>query len=206
MKSYSQNLEDLIALEYFGDYKGTLLEIGANQGSMLSNSLLLIENDWDAILVEPSSVFEQLKALHLTNMQVQCVNVAIGSKSGKMILHESLNHVPNGNDLALVSSLDYNETEKWRKNGVTFKETEVDVITFKDFLEMYPAKFDFISIDCEGVDWEILQQIDLNVVGCKLICLEWNGNANFNMNYTRYCNSFGLYEIHRNNENILYAK
>lgn len=205
-KSYSQNSEDLIVLDYFKDFKGTVLEIGANEGKTLSNSLLLIENEWSAILVEPSSVFEQLKAFHLTNMYVQCVNVAIGKESGKMTLHESFAHVPNGTDLALVSSLDYNETERWRNNGVKFKETEVDVITFKELTDMFPnTKFDFISIDAEFYDWIILQQINLKEVGCKCLCIEFNGNLELANTFTDYCAKFGMREIHRNLENQIFA-
>ena len=51
---YSQNGEQLIIEKYFGDFKGILLDIGANDGETLSNSRSLIKKGWQAVLVEPS--------------------------------------------------------------------------------------------------------------------------------------------------------
>lgn len=207
MKSYSQSGEDLIILNYLksiGITDGIVLECGSNDGLTLSNSRLLIEHGYSAVLIEPSSVFKQLNELYLTNMNVQCLKVAIGDKAGKMKFWESENHVPNGTDKALVSTLNFEETKRWA--NVKFNEIEVDVITFKDLLIKFDhRRFDVVSIDCEGFDWQILKQIDLRAIECKVLIIEWNGNADCNMNYTRYCNSFGLYEIHRNAENIIYS-
>jgi len=36
-------------------------------------------------------------------------------------------------------------------------------------------KFDFISIDAEGHDLEILRQMDLKALGCQMLCIEHGG-------------------------------
>lgn len=204
--SYSQSKEDKKILRYFNGRTGTLLEIGANDGSFLSNSKLLIENDWSAHLVEPSTVFKDLKKLHKENKNVKCYNIGIGTKNEKVKFFESGNHVPNGTDKALVSSVKFEETKRWRDAGVEFTEREVELKTFKDFWEeIGKPQLNFISTDTEGYDWDILQQIDLKEVGCECLIIEWNGDKDLEKKFTSYCGKFGLKETHRNAENIIYS-
>lgn len=206
MISYSQNLEDLFITDYFTGYKGTLLSIGENDGKTLSNARALIENfDWAAHLVEPSSVFYDLKRLYLGNENVHCYNVAIGEQQGIVDFYESGAHVPNGTDKALVSTLDFNETQRWV--NVDFKKIKVNVVPFNFLWEMTDfAKFDFISIDAEGHDLAILRQIDLQSVGCKCLIIEHNGSAELKGRYECICEDFGLKPALSNSENIIFIR
>lgn len=200
MHTYSQNKEDLFVLNYFNGFKGTLLEIGANDGQTLSNSLLLIENGWKAHLVEPSSMFDRLVALHGNNHNVTLHNYAIGGLiPSEMTFYESEAHVVGGKDLALVSTLDFEETLRWRNNGVKFHERKVPVKPY-DLKE----QFDFISIDAEGYDWQILSQIDLKGVSC--LCIEWNGVIENSIQFEDYCASYGLKLAHINRENLIFTR
>ncbi|MEO6633733.1 MAG: hypothetical protein ABIN13_18470 [Mucilaginibacter sp.] len=81
---YSQNNEDEFVLKYFGSFKGTLLEIGANDGADLSNSKLLIENGWHAHLVEPGSTCADLFLRHSLNPNVHIYNYGIGDRDEKV--------------------------------------------------------------------------------------------------------------------------
>lgn len=202
--SYAQNREDLFVLGYFKDFKGTLLEIGANDGVTLSNSKLMIENGWKAHLVEPSSVHDALSLVHKGNDKVLTYKVGIGGLDNDVTFYESGAHVPNGSDRALVSTAIIKETERWA--NVDFKEVQVPFLKFKTFLKFADTQtFDFISIDAEGCDWLILQQIDLEEVGCKCLCIEHNGDQSLIKSYTDYCDKFGLRPILRNAENIIFA-
>lgn len=200
MKSYSQNQEDLFVIKYFGDYKGTLLEIGANDGQTLSNSRALIENGWSATLVEPGATFKDLELKYDDNPNVRLLNYAIGSMASKLTFYESGNHVPGGKDRGLVSTLDFDETIRWRNNGVQFTERIVDVKPYN-----LTDRFDFISIDAESQDWTILQQIDLEKAACKCLCVEHNGDVKLKLNYIEYCLKFGLHPKVINNENIIFC-
>lgn len=207
MKTYSQNAEDLFVANYFGDYKGTLLEIGANNGSELSNSLLLIEKDWCAHLVEPASVFHDLHLLHSYNAKVICHNLAIADVHGLVTLYESGAHVPGGSDRALVSSLKKAETERWSLAGVKFEAVEVNTLPFDAFWELTGfAQFDFISIDAEGYDKMILKQMDLGLLGCKCLVIEHNGDEGLKTDFCAYCEPFGLKPALVNRENIIFVK
>ena len=78
---YSQNFEDQIIADYFDRIsllKGTVVDIGANDGKQFSNSLYFIENGWNAHLFEPSSqAFKLLSQLHDNNPNVKKYNAGI---------------------------------------------------------------------------------------------------------------------------------
>lgn len=203
----SQNNETKIAIDYFKGRIGTMLDIGANNGTDLSNSYDLIQMGWSCICVEPSSVFKELKELHGGNKKVSLHNVAIGETNGKLKFFESGAHVPNGTDKALVSTAVPQEMGRWK--DVDFEEVEVDVMTFNDFMlnnQHDSKKIDYISLDVEGMEWAILQQINLGLYDVDLLCIEFNGNKQFGRTFRTYCANFGLKEIHRNAENIIFAK
>jgi FkbM family methyltransferase len=205
LKSYSQNNEDLIVQQLFGSFKGRLLEIGANNGTMLSNSKLLIENDWKAILIEPSSTFAELQLLHKDNPNIICHNIGIGERDEIVTFYESGAHVPAGDDQALVSSVNYDETIRWRQSGVQFEEKKVQLLSWNSFLySTFIDKFDFISIDVEGLEWSILQQIDLDDIGCKVLCIEYNGDRELFKKFSEYCKGFRLVDC--NNENLIFSR
>ena len=205
--SYSQNSEDLIIENYFNGFKGVLLDIGANEGETFSNSRRLILQGWGAVMFEPSpSAFNRLSKLYKDCPLVAVHCVAISDKSGMLTFYESGAHVPNGNDISLVSTLDYNDTIRWRKSGVQFNEIEVVAKSWADVYRDLPKVFDFITIDAESMDWQILQQIDLTAVGCRCLCIEWNSKPELAHAYTAYCLQHGLTELHRNAENIIFCK
>ena len=111
---YSQNNEDEIISTYFGDYKGTLLDIGANDGETLSNSRLLIQQGWGASLVEPSlTCLKKLNDLYSLQTAVQIIPFAVSDYCGMADFWESGEHI-NGNDTSLISTLHETELERWK--------------------------------------------------------------------------------------------
>lgn len=205
---YSQNNEQQIISSYFNlaRHNLTLLDVGANDGITFSNSLGLIELGWKAFLLEPSSkAFDKLQKLHENNPNVFCLNYGLSSKTGKQKFFESGGY-EQGEDVALYSSTSENEIKRWG-DKVAFAETQANFKSVKSFLKMYyKEQFDFISIDTEGHDWEILSQIDLNNVGCKCLCIEWNSVPEMKNEIVPYCNNYGLKLIHENPENLILAR
>ena len=202
---YSQNNEEQIILKYFGVEKGTVLDIGANDGKTLSNSYACILRGWQGVMVEPSSkCFESLFQLHQGNCSVFSFNFAIAEKTGTLDFYESGEHLKNG-DHGLLSTLKESELERWKGSDNKFTKTKARAVTFKRFLELSRVKkFDLISIDAEGVDYEILKQMDLEKLGCKMLIVETNGVEN--EKYIDYCAKFGMTIYHRNQENLIFVK
>ena len=197
---YSQNNEQDIILQYFGSRKGFFLDIGANDGITLSNTYALQLQDWKGVLIEPSEeAFNRIKVRY----GVQKFNVAIGTEDGHCTFHEMGNHL-NAGDVSLLSTIKKTELKRWP--GVEFKERMTEVWTYKTLLKHSPLKFfDFISIDAEGVDYEILEQIDLKYT--DMVCIEHNSNSDLFQLIKTYCNNAGLYKCLLNNlENVIWAR
>ena len=202
---YSQGNEEKIITEFFGEFTGTLLDVGANDGKTFSNSLRLIEMGWSAVLIEPSpKAFAKLRELHKHHTHVHCVNIAIGDMNGNTVLHESGAHVPNGTDVALVSTVHVAEKERWKR--VQFEECEVDVLKMSTFQKIVQVqKYDFITIDCEGNDLIVLQQLDLTFT--KMLCIEWNGIEKSKVEILQYCDRFGMSNVvYQSGENLILTK
>lgn len=201
--SYSQNKEDIIFSDYFKSFKGHLLEIGANDGQTLSNSLYLIRLGWAATLVEPDlTSLEKLNVLHRANSNVKIAPYAIGNVTGEIPFYES-SSLLSAADHSLVSTTIESEQNRWNGINIHFKKTWVDCLTWSDFYKKYPAKYDLISLDAEGAEKFILPQMDLKEIGCKMICVEWNGK-DFDF-YNDIITKFGMRLIHTNLENLIYA-
>ncbi len=204
---YTQNKEEEFILNYFGDFKGTLLDIGANDGKTFSNSLALIEKGWKAILIEPSTIaHDKCKALHGRNENVLLFKVAISDKNAKGNLNVSGHHLPDQSDVALLSSLDNEEIKKWQGAGVKFENEEVNLVDFKTFNEgLDNTSYDFITIDAEGFDIIILKQIDLS--NTKLLCIEFNNIEENKKQIMDYCGMFGMNRIiYQSYENLLICR
>ncbi len=203
---YSQNDEDILIERYFRGKIGTLLSIGENDGKTLSNALAAIERGWSAVLVEPSkTAFEKLSTLHGGNQKVHLFNVAIGEQDGEADFFESGEHIGNG-DTSLISTLKESETERWKGSKFdNFTKTTVQVQTWQSFYASLPVKkFDLISIDAEGVDLFILQQMDLIEMGCQMLIVEFNGKREDE--YHTCAANGGLRLIAKNFENLIYAR
>lgn len=205
---YSQNEEDLHIANYFGEFKGNLLSVGENNGKTLSNSLRLIELGWKAVLVEPSPVaFKELYELHNKDENVVLSNCAIGTEDGDCILHESGAHFADNSDYALLSTIKQPEP-KWQ--SVSFKDVKVKLKTYKTFLDDLTEftdikEFDFITIDAEGVDIDILKQIDLT--NTKLLCIEWNSIKSVKQEILGYTSKFEMSNIiYQSAENLLITR
>lgn len=206
MAKYTQNNEGEIIKEYFKDFIGSCLSIGENDGKTLSNVLELIENGWTSVCVEPSlTAYERLWSLHEDNENVHCFQVAIGTKNEIVDFHESgsIELYNKEKNTSLVSTIKQEDYDKW-KDATTFETTKVQVITFNQLLEASPIKkFDFISIDAEGFDLEIVEQMNLKELGCKMLCVEFNWKDQDKFDAIILPQGYRL--VHKNGENLIYA-
>lgn len=204
--NYSQNLEQEAIIKYFGDYKGTFLDLGSNDGVTLSNTRALAELGWCGVLVEPSpQAFPKLKKLYEEEKKgcFYLYNCAIGKHNGKGVLHDSGELLKTG-DRALVSTMVKKETERFSK-VVPYDEVEVKVYRWKTFFNRLTIKkFDFVSIDCEGLDIDILKQMDLNALEVKCLCIEFNGNQTLKGEIDKIMEGFKI--IYTSGENLIYAR
>lgn len=204
--NYSQNSEQEAILKHFGVYKGTFLDLGANDGKTLSNTRALAELGWCGVLVEPSpTAFSKLKRIYETEKKgcFYVYNCAIGNHNGSGILHDSGTLLKTG-DTSLVSTMVAEEKTRFEK-VLSYQDVEVKVYRWKTFFNRLSIKkFDCISIDCEGLDLDILKQMDLNALGVQVLCIEWNGKQELKQEFDKIMKDFKI--IYTSGENLVYAR
>lgn len=200
---FSQSREESVILEYFGGKVGVFCSIGENDGQTFSNVRQIALNGWCGVMIEPSPrAFAKLKQLYQdTKGCFYLYNYAIGTTNGKVTLYESGELVHTG-DVGLVSTLIEKETERFKRT-VRYESIQVDCFRWKTARNRWKFKtFDFISIDIEGLEIEVLEQIDLS--GTSLICVETNGDLEKKAKLDEMLKDFKV--IYTSPENLIYAR
>lgn len=210
MINYSQNKEQEVILNFFKQsIQGNFLDIGANDGETLSNTRALALKGWGGVVVEPTRVaFSKLSNLYSNNESVLCVNCAIGNKKQKTKINVNGNHIGE-HDTGLLSTVKDEEKTRWK--GEIWETEEIDMVTYQNLISIVEGAtndvgftFDFISIDAEGCDIDILKQIDLRLV--RMVCIEWNSVYETYQAIDAICESFGMKLYYKNAENLIYAR
>lgn len=173
-KSKSQITQDLFVISELNFKKnGFFVEFGATDGINFSNTYMLEkEFNWDGILVEPAKVWwiELLK----NRPNVVTESLCVWKESNVNIeFNETKNSQTSTIDLYTNSDLH----RSLRKKG---KKYLVKTITLMDLLQKYnaPKIIDYLSIDTEGSEFEILNTIDFNKYTFKIITCEHNYTEN----------------------------
>jgi FkbM family methyltransferase len=169
LKSKAQLKQDMFVLDELG-YKrnGYFVEFGATNGVDFSNTYLLeTEMGWRGILAEPAKVWQDaLVANRKCCISFDCV----WSKS-----HEELEFNEVGAaDLSTIDVFsDGDEHATTRKEG---KKYNVYTVSLLDLLNKHkaPKEIDYLSIDTEGSEFEILNAFDFDAYKFKVITCEHN--------------------------------
>jgi len=162
-ESFSQYGEDKGVWEFFQRKRdGYFVEVGAHHPSFLSQSLLLERNGWRGVLIEPLPNFCDL--LREQRPRSRVVQAACGSPARRGIRKFYVSK-----DKAL-SSLDKNLIHP---QAVYDGDFEIEVRTLDDILaESGEAHIDFLSIDVEGNELDVLHGFSLGSKRPGLIIVE----------------------------------
>lgn len=172
MTTYSQYGEDLVIAEIFAKQNrsgGRLLDLGAWDPREKSNSRLLIEQGWSAVLVEPSPgplhnlVIEYGKRGRGYGDKVEVIAAAVGLEPGLVRMQIT-------DDAVSSSKGDVHET--WKEAGGYFGWMWVPVITLQNIFDRFAGPYDFINIDCEGLSVDIAMELLKTEAFPKVICVE----------------------------------
>lgn len=199
---HSQNNEEKYILEYFGNYVGTFLDLGCNDCLTFSNTRALALKGWRGIFVDPSpKAMERCKTLYNGYKGYYFYPVAVSSHNGKAMLHES-GPLCTAADIGLVSTFHQAEVDRFKRT-VKYEPIEVKTFKWKTFYNRLRIKqFDFVNMDCEGDELNILPDMDLSNV--KAVCIEWNSKPELKAEYDKHLNGFRV--IYTSGENLIYAR
>ena len=168
-KSKSQLRQDLFVLSEL-DFKGAgfFVEFGATNGIDLSNTHLLEkEFGWTGILAEPAKCWHQdLRANRNSHIDTDCV-----WRDSNSILN--FNEVDSAELSTINSYSSADHHQESRREGKTY---DVKTISLVDLLKKYdaPRLIDYLSIDTEGSEFEILNSFDFDKYEFKIITCEHN--------------------------------
>ncbi len=172
-KSYAQCGEDIIIenfLSGIGISKPTYIDIGTYHPILNNNTYLFYKKGGHGICIEPDDVFFRL--IRKNRKNDVCLNVGVGptenpsAKFYKMSSH-NLNTFSKSGAEQTASGTHYGKQQI--KNVVNIPLVTVSGIIKKYLNNKAP---DFLSIDAEGLDLEILNSIDFNIYRPKVIATE----------------------------------
>jgi FkbM family methyltransferase len=146
---------------FFGDTKGFFVEVGANEPRVRSQTWHLEQAGWSGLLIEPQpDLARELRAMRMA--KVFGVACSSPDNAGRTLpLHVA----------GPLSSLD---RAGMAPGAAPEKVIEVPIRTLDSVLEeaQAPVGFDFLSIDVEGHEIEVLRGFDIARWQPRLILLE----------------------------------
>ncbi|POY41210.1 hypothetical protein C3L50_01430 [Flavobacterium alvei] len=173
---YSQVRQDefLNIVVFNNKENGYFIDIGAHNGQTFSNSLFFeLYKNWKGICIEPNpNVFKKLDSFRKSIN----LNVCIG-ESDKVVKFtqiegyaEMLSGISEKYDKRHIERI---ERDLESKGG---KRTEIDVKMMKldSIEELKNRQVDFVSIDTEGNEFDILSSINFNKIDIKALVVENN--------------------------------
>lgn len=194
---YSQNKEDEIVSSIFGDYTGRLLEIGAFDPDALSNSRMLIDRGWEAVLVEFSpQPTRNLIKFYSSNEKVKVMQAAVTPyESGITQFRIS--------DDGLSSDQPRN-IARWNGHAGYFGSLLVPQLPVSVLFRYFGGGFDFISVDTEGTSVDVAIAI-LRECGerPRVMCVEHDERSN---ELISVASQYGYMLCHVNAENVIVVR
>lgn len=205
MQNFSQNNEQEHILNYFGDYIGSFLDLGCNNGETFSNTRALALKGWKGVLVDASpKAIERCRELYKGRKGIYIYDYAITGHMGKEIFHESSSLI-SSRDVGLVSTFHDSEMSRF-KSTVSYTPIEVKTLKWKTALNRWQIKsFDMMSIDIENDELNVLPDMDLTDV--KLLCIEHNSSEEKKKQYLYYTRKYGFDKIiYESGENLIIVR
>lgn len=189
---YGQHKEDVFIKSIFPKYyRGTCIEVGAYDGKTFSNTYHFEQSDWKCLCIEPiTSAFEACKTIRREVVQC-CISDKDYEDKEFTIFHINTN-------ACAISSLEPDtRLVESHKHLITNKTTEMvkirSLTSLMDELQ-FPKYIDFISIDTENTELDVLKGIDFSRYSIKLLIIENNYDEPFCEDYLK---QFGYKKIHR---------
>ena len=165
-KSYAHSEEDLFILNKFKNKKGFYVDVGCHHPTRLNNCHLLYRNGWNGINIDISEF--TIKLFNIVRKKDININLAVSLKKKKVRFYYD----------KLISF--YISLCK-RKGLDRFREINSDNLTsIIDKTKYKNKKIDFLSIDTEGKDYEVLRSLNFKKYEPKYICIEIYSDKNEN--------------------------
>lgn len=183
--SRGQCFQDIAALYFLGKKQGGyFVEVGTGNGEQLSNTFMLEKSyQWNGILFEPDRRFhESIGRLRTAKLDERPVY----SSDDKVM--EFL-EVSNSGELSTLE--DFRRADGRSRKGLR---REVRTTTLNSALKLHnaPQTIDYISIDTEGSELEVLQGLNLDHYNVRFLTIEHNFEEKKKKSIQDYLAPFGF--------------
>lgn len=142
---------------------GVFVEVGAHDGRSWSNTDFLADIGWRGLYIEPVPELADKCRKNHANNNVVVLNAAVGS-GGPVKIYK------NVGPMSLTTGCEeYNK--RWNASDVL---GEMKAKRLDDILEevKMPPPFDLLSIDVEGMEYEVLRGLDIVMWEPKVVVVE----------------------------------
>lgn len=177
--------------------KGYFVDIGASDGVRFSNSWLLEKRlGWEGIVAEPARSWHQRLE---QNRSCIIEKRAIYGFSGKRMAFLDVSNLTGYPELSSLSASKAKDEHSALRSRDPSR-YEVDTISLADALKTHnaPSWIDFLSIDTEGSEYEIITSVDLGCYRFGAICIEHNYSALRRNSILMFLESHGYQRVHVN--------
>jgi hypothetical protein len=164
-KSYSQFGEDVILQKYLQENKGFYLDIGSGDPVRGSNTFFLYKKGWTGILIDPLT--RNIFASKIVRRKDKIIQGLVGATNNSYLFFEMYPYeFSTTNDKIVKDLIDKGWAKLVKKTQLTtFSVSELNLNINLDLPSL-------LSIDCEGLDLEVLKTIDLKTIKFRVICVE----------------------------------
>jgi FkbM family methyltransferase len=174
-QSYSQQGEDLIVesiFESLGTRNPSYLDIGAADPIRINNTYLFYRKGCRGVLVEPNPAY--CRKLKVERPRDKVLNVGVGFTGDKEADYYMIGGADDSADLNTFSKKQA-ESYSAKTNGEGFVEKviKMPMVNINVMMqENFGGAPSFLSIDTEGVDFDILGSLDFDRFRPSVVCVE----------------------------------
>ena len=169
--SYSQFAEDLMVSNILGynKSKGYYVDIGCNHPINYSNTYIFYQRGFHGVCIDPNSNYE--KDWQRYRPRDLFKQFAVGIDEGNLSYLEyegfpECNRIVNDKELTELNKKGVHP--KYTKRKIKLKRL-TDIL---NNIKWLPKSFDYLTIDCEHLDLEVLRSNDFNFYRPKVISIE----------------------------------
>ena len=171
---FSQQGEDYILDAFFGFRPtGFFVDVGAFDGVHLSNSYIFEQRGWSGLCIEAAPIYFDLCAQNRPG--TRCIHAACVAVEGGPVEFR----FERGGLFSGVKADPNNVTREFASKGIRFEGFEnisVPSCTLNAVLGGSVSEIDFVSIDVEGSEIDVLNGLDLDRYRPRVLLLEANNN------------------------------
>lgn len=168
--SFSQDGEDMVLKSFFRgrqNYKGFYVDVGAHHPARFSNTYHFYLNGWRGINIDPTP--NSMKSFNARRKRDINLEIAISNKTDPLTFHIFNEPAING----------FNKEISEQRNGKSYfkllSTKEIIPLSLRDVLDQYLPQnqtIDFLTIDVEGEDYNVLLSNDWNKYKPEFVLIE----------------------------------